>query len=420
MGKKKGYTIGAIAIIAVAGGAYAISHHTSNNTQVADAQVGDFKLAYTNHAKPLKDGTLNVGLTLDQPFTGMFAQELATSTTDTILAEPLGNDIFKSDDSFKIVDGGAANFKLDKATKTATITLRKGLTWSDGHPVVAKDLEFPYEIVGNPAYGGTTYADATANIKGMDAFHTGKAKTISGITYPDGQNGQAIKIQFTKLTPSLTQIGSGNYMQTVAPYHYYKNIKPADFSGSKQVRQAPLSWGPFKVTKVVAGQAVEYARNPYYYGAKPKLAKINLQVVSTTSIAAALKAKKFAVAYLVPGNAYPTIKNLADFVQTGQSALQISATYFNLGHFDQQKDRNIQDRKTPLQNKALRAAMGYALNTDQVNKKFNHGLQTRANTMIPTAFEGYNDKAVKGFPFDVKKADSLLDAAGFKWDAKHE
>lgn len=419
MGKKTNYTIGAVVVLAIAAGAFATLHRPAKAKPQADPKIGDFKLAYTNTAKPVKDGSLKIGLAGDG-FTGIFAPELISVVTDGILSEPLGTGLFKNDASYKIIDGGAANLKLDKATKSAVITARKDLTWSDGKPVVAKDLEYAYELIANQAYGGVTYTDSLENIVGMAEYHAGKAKTISGITYPDGENGKSIKIQFKKLTPSITQNGSDDYVGSAEPYHYLKDIKPAKLTSSKQIRQVPLSWGPFKIDKVIANQSVSYVRNPYYFGAKPKLAKIDIQVFSTSSAVAALKAKKFDIAFQLPATAYAGIKKLPDYVQTGKEALSFGATYFNLGHFDAKKSANIQDRKTPLQDKKIRQALGYALNTDEVNKKFGGGLRTRANTTIPTAYKGYNDKSVKGFPLDVKKANTLLDEAGLKWDAKHE
>lgn len=42
--------------------------------------------------------------------------------------------------------------KIDKKAKTVTITVKKGVKWSDGQQVNAKDLEYPYEILANKTY----------------------------------------------------------------------------------------------------------------------------------------------------------------------------------------------------------------------------------------------------------------------------
>ena len=72
------------------------------------------------------------------------------------------------------------------------------------------------------------------------------------------------------------------------------------------------------------------------------------------------------------------------------------------------------DRKTPVQDRVLRQAMGYALNMDQLSKKFDDGLYYRANTVVPDAFGKYNDHKAKGYTLDLKKANKLLDKAGYK------
>lgn len=390
----------------------------------ATATAQNLQLGYNNTAKAIKGGTFITAMVQDTPFTGQFLPEIQLNLTDSYLTAPLTpgatGSYFATNAEFKIIDGGAANIALNKNDKTATITLHKGLTWSDGKKVVAKDLEFSYELVGNPAYQSQQWSSQLENIVGMTEFHQGKAKTIAGITYPNGENGNAIKIQFKQMTPGMWQQGSGYYNETAEPYHYLKDIKPADLASSKQARQAPLSDGPYKVEKIVPGQSVTYVPNPYYYGQTPKLKRLVMEVVSTTTAAAGLKDKKYDLALGVPNNAYPIVKDLKNYVQTVAPALDYSYINFNLGHYDKVQQINITDRKTPLQNKALRQAMAYALNTDQVNKQFNHGLQTRANTTVPPVFTSYRDTSIKGYPININKANALLDKAGFKWDTKHQ
>lgn len=394
----------------------------NNNKDAKDgtASAGNLKLAYDNKDKAVKDGSLNIAMVQDTPFKGVFAPELSDDLTDSYLQAPTGSGLFNTTNSFKIVDGGPANIKFDKADKTATVTIRKGLTWSDGKPVTAKDLEFAYEVTANPAYGSQRYTDSLGNIKGLADYHEGKAKSISGITFPNGESGDSIKIQFDHMTPGMWQSGSGYYIENAEPYHYLKDIKPADLASSKQIRQQPIGFGPFKVDKIVAGQSVTYSRNPYWDGPKPKLKSITTTVVSTATAAASLKAKKYDIAFQMPSTAYPTVKGLKDYVQTGAQSLGFSYIAFNLGHYDTKASVNVMDRKTPLQDKALRQAIGYAMNVDEVNKKFNNGLATRANSTIVPVFKEANDPSVKGYPLDIKKANSILDKAGYKWDSKHE
>lgn len=72
------------------------------------------------------------------------------------------------------------------------------------------------------------------------------------------------------------------------------------------------------------------------------------------------------------------------------------------------------DPKSKMNNKALRQAIGYAMNVDQVNNKYNNDLNFRIPTLIPAQFGDYFDKSVKGYSYNLKKANEILDKAGYK------
>ncbi|CPR86981.1 Uncharacterised protein [Chlamydia trachomatis] len=49
-------------------------------------------------------------------------------------------------------------------------------------------------MTANKATNSLRYSDSLENIVGMKAYHNGKAKTISGIQFPNGENGLRIII----------------------------------------------------------------------------------------------------------------------------------------------------------------------------------------------------------------------------------
>lgn len=67
-----------------------------------------------------------------------------------------------------------------------------------------------------------------------------------------------------------------------------------------------------------------------------------------------------------------------------------------------------------MNNVSLRKAMAYAMNIDAVNKRYSNGLTFRINTLIPEQFGDFSDKNIKGYPYNLKKANELLDKAGYK------
>lgn len=80
--------------------------------------------------------------------------------------------------------------KVSDGGKTYAFTLRKGLVFSNGQPVVASDFAYTVERAIKIPWGGSGQF-ISANIVGGEAYSSGKAKTISGITTND-QTGQIV------------------------------------------------------------------------------------------------------------------------------------------------------------------------------------------------------------------------------------
>ena len=85
---------------------------------------------------------------------------------------------------------------------------------------------------------------------------------------------------------------------------------------------------------------------------------------------------------------------------------------FKVGKWEHGK--NVMNPKAKMNNKSLRQAMAYAMNIDAVTKRYTQGLSFRIPTLIPEQFGQYFDKNVKGYSYNLKKANQLLDKAGYK------
>ncbi|PCS00413.1 oligopeptide ABC transporter substrate-binding protein [Lactococcus fujiensis] len=378
-------------------------------------KAGNFDITYDNKSSAINGGQLKVAYESDSPFKAQWLSELDDDATFSTMTSPSGGALFNVNSSFKIQNGGPANISFDKAAKTATITLRKNLKWSDGSEVTAKDYEFQYEVIADPAYGSDRWTSLLSNIVGMDDFHNSKSKTISGITFPDGANGKVIKLQFKENKPGFTQSGNGYFLESADPYNYLKGIAPKDLASSPKTTTNPLVFGLFMPVNIVTGESIKYVPNPYYYGKKPKLSSIIYSTVSTDKAAAALKAGQYDFINGMVSSQYTAVKNLKGYVTLGNQDLFLSLMYFNLGHYDEAKSLNVQDRKTPLQDEAVREALGYARNVAEVDDKFSNGLATPANGMIPPIFSQFTDANAKGYEKqNLAKANQLLEDDGWK------
>lgn len=382
----------------------------SGNDNVKTEDISKFSKEVKNDDKAIKGGTLEVAVVTDTQFKGMFSKFYYEDAYDNEFMAPSHEGLFTYDEDFKITDDGPATLDLDVDKKTATVTIQKDLKWSDGEAVTADDLIYPYEVVGHKDYTGIRYDDKYTNVVGMEEYHEGKADTISGIKKIDDKT---IEISYKDVNPDMLQL-DGGVISNAMPKHVFKDIPIAEQDKSDAVRKNPVTFGPYKMNKIVPGESIEYVPNEYYYQGKPKLDKIVFSSVPSASIVEAIKAKKYDLVYKMPTDNYPTYKDIEGYQMLGREELAYTYIGFKLGTYDQEKGEVITDPNAKMANKSLRQAMGYAIDTDAIGEKFYNGLRTGATTLIPPIFETLHDKDVKGYTYDLDKAKELLDEAGYK------
>lgn len=185
--------LGTAAVVSLGLGLAACSGSNSS-TEKKDMKAGDFELSYQNPDKAIKGGTLNYGFVTETPFIGQWIRSLSTAAIDSEVQAPARSALFATDNSFSIVNGkdkgGMADIEFDNGKKTALITLHDGVKWSDGKDVTARDLYFPYEIIANDKAGSSRWTESLANIVGLEDYHNNKTDKISGLTFPDGEDGK--------------------------------------------------------------------------------------------------------------------------------------------------------------------------------------------------------------------------------------
>lgn len=370
-----------------------------------------FPLVMKNDAEAIKGGTLNVALVSDSPFQGIFTDMLSEDAYDSKIMQFASNNIFATDGDFLVRDGGIASLAVDVENKKATIKIRDGVKWSDGEPLKVEDIMFPYQIIGHKDYTGVRYDGDAKNVVGMEEYHDGKADSISGLKKVDEST---LEISLTKVSPAIyTAVGDG-LLYYAEPSHYLKDVPVKELINSDKIRKNPLTLGAFKIDKLVNGESVQFLANENFWKGKPKLDKIVLKTVPSTSIVAALKAGEYDYALSMPTDIYSTYKDLDNITVLGRTEMSYSYLGFNLGTYDKTKGLNIMNPNAKMGDVKLRQAMGYAMNLEEVNTQFYQGLRDRATSLIPPAFETYYDSSLKGYTYDPEKAKKLLDEAGFK------
>lgn len=375
------------------------------------ANVGAFPLETSNKNKSVDGGALRVAMVKDSPIVGLFNELLYQDAYDgDILTMFLNNSILDVNGDFEVTDTGAASMTVDAANKKVTIKLRDGLKWSDGKPVTAEDMIYPYKLVGHKDYTGVRYNEDTEKIVGMKEYHEGKAEEISGIKKIDDKT---IEITFTEMGQNIYTLGNG-LNPYVMPVHHLGDVPIKDLQTSEKVRSNLVVIGPYNISKIVPGESIEFVANEHYFKGKPKIEKAILEIVNPQTILAALKAGKYDYVISMPGDLYPSFKDLDNIEVLGEKELYYSYMGFKVGKWDATKEENVMDPNSKMNDKNLRQALAYAINVDEMAKAFYHGLRERATSPVPPVFKKYYPEGLKGYPYDVEKAKKLLDDAGYK------
>ena len=189
--------------------------------------------------------------------------------------------------------------------KTYTITLRKGLVYSNGAPVKASDFAYTIERSSKLPWGGASQFYG-GTIVGAAAYAAGKAKSISGIVSDDATG---------KITIHLT-----------APYGAFDNVLAFPSSGlvpsgtpmKNEPNSPPPGVGPYMITNVVPNASFQVVKNPHWTpipgipsGNSDISVKISSNVSSNALAVLQNSADVFDWADTVPGALLPQISSQA-------------------------------------------------------------------------------------------------------------
>ncbi len=157
----------------------------------------------------------------------------------------------------KVVPGLATAMpKVSDGGRTYTLTLRKGLHYSDGTPVRASDFPASLERVFELNSSGSPFYD---DIVGAEEFEKTKQGRISGIE-ADDKTGEIV-IHLTE--------PRGTFENELAlPF---ASLVPQGTPAKDLSADPPSAVGPYEIVKAQPGRGWEYARNPQWAKGNAKL-----------------------------------------------------------------------------------------------------------------------------------------------------
>lgn len=329
-------------------------------------------------------------------------------TLNPVLVSDVASDVATSRvyDSPLSVDAKTGNVQPSLAEKwdfssdgkTLTMQLRDGLKFSDGSPLTGEDFKFT--VMATLRSKKTNHKNNVDQIVGAREFIDGTASDISGIAI----DGNTITVNLVNpFCPALTQIGG---LQIIPKSVFGKYIDPSDPSknldDAPENNAPPVASGAFAFKEWVPNDHVTLVRNDNYWQKANLDEWVHKTYPNQDALTAALKVGEVDMAQFDP-------KDMQDM--QNESSVQVFK-YLNLGYtfiaWNQKRGG-----KEFLQDKAVRQALTYGLNIQQVVDKVLFGEGVKMIAHIPPVSWAYDPSGLNTYDYDPAKAEQVLQDAGW-------
>ncbi len=384
---------------------------------------GEIEFAYDidfeSEGTAIEDARLQYGLSSTTAFPGILNLLWYESNPDAVVMQFLFDSLYYANKSREFVEGKEGElmawYEMNEASDTKTIHVKEGVKWHDGEEFTVDDIIFGMNVHAHPNYDGVRFYGPITMIEGVEEYRANAtANSVEMIT----ENGIAgiQKVNDYEMTIKYVEPMS-DYLynqETYLPEHIFGSMKVADMSKSAAVRQNPIGTGPFKLVGMVPGEAVTYDRFDDYHLGKPKIAGVDLKVVNPDVVNQALKSGDLDMVSTYSTSGFEE-SNLGKNVHILQN-LAASYNYvgFKLGKWDKSVNKNVVNPNAKTADVELRRAIAYSSNNAGVAKGLYDGLRTAANSIIVPTFAKFYNKDFEGYTYDIEKAKSILDEAGYK------
>ncbi|WP_347557524.1 ABC transporter substrate-binding protein [Robbsia sp. KACC 23696] len=275
----------------------------------------------------------------------------------------------------------ATSWDISADGKRYTFHLRKGVRWQDGQPFTSADVAFSLQL--------------------LRQYHPRAKSTFSNVDEVLTPDVDTVTLVLSKPAPYLIRAFSASETP-ILPKHLYASGDPL----SNPHNAAPIGTGPFRSVKWVRGDHIEYARNDDYWDkGKPYVDGLIVKIIPDA--AARTIAFESGAVQLGGDNPVP-LSDIARIKANPNLGIDSRGYEFDAGVY--RLEFNLDNPK--LKVLAVRQAIASALDRSLIAKVVYYGYAT-PNPSPLTPRNRYFDPAPSPYPFDIDKANALLDKAGF-------
>jgi peptide/nickel transport system substrate-binding protein len=304
---------------------------------------------------------------------------LQFNQVDRDLSSLIFSGLTRFDETGQLVPDLAEGWDVADEGRTYTFRLRRDVRWHDRTPVTADDVVFTIKAMQAPGFQGSPeVADLWSNVS---------AQQVDDFT-----------VRFTLKDPfapflEYTTVG-------LLPRHLYADALGKAMTTSPY-NLKPIGTGPFKLTRI-SSEGVTLEPNTDYYGPAPHLAQLRFRFYPdyASAVAGLEKGEADAMPYLEPQDVARLSANEKLQMYSTPDYQKYSVLFLN--------------NSIPLfKDKSVRQAVSYAINRDRIVQTILSGQGLAGRGPISPSSWAFDPKA-GGYEYDPKKAEALLDSAGWK------
>ncbi|EMA40168.1 ABC transporter substrate-binding protein [Halococcus hamelinensis] len=282
-----------------------------------------------------------------------------------------------------LTNGLATDWSLDGTT--ATLTLRTDAVFDNGEKFTADDFVATYRRFTDSSY---QYYPGDDYVSGYGPFTLGN--WIDDIS-TKGKN---------KLTIELTQ-KYAPFLRNLAMFAASVHSKKA-IESERDLSTKPVGTGPFSLENLDdANEVIRLSPHEQYWGEGPNVDGVVFETIGQNSTRAQSLAE--GEVDIVDGLGAQSSQQLqsADAAELRQiDGINVGYMAFNMASVK------------PFQDKKVRQAISYAINTKAIVENIYSGFANQASQPLPPNVMGHNG-SIDPYAYDTEKAQSLLEEAGY-------
>ena len=331
-------------------------------------------------------GVLRVGIqSPPNNLQGVFTSNTTEVMIDRLIYDPLISVDASGKNAVPILAAEVPTLEnggISKDGLSITYKLRHNVKWHDGAPFTSADVKFSWEAIMNPAN----------NVGGSRNGYN----LVTRVDTPDDYT--VVFHLKQRFSPAVnTFFAESDSPVFIIPKHLlekYPNINNVAFNND------PVGTGPFKFSKWVRGDHLEFVANDDYFMGKPKLKQIIVKIIPDENTELnELRAHELDWIFEASPQLYGQLQNVPNIKNLLIQHNQVEELLMNLTN-------------PLLSDVQIRRAIAQAIDKQELVSKLTYETATVADDEHPTFMWAH--VGGKTYPYDPAKARATLDADGWK------